>query len=335
MKKKKIEEKLNKGEIIIYHPKSGGVELEVKLENDTVWMDAHQMAKLFDLDRTGVVRHINNIYKTGELLQNSTCAKIAQVAADGKVRNMDLYNLDMIISVGYRVNSQKATQFRIWATKILKKYLLTGYAINEKRLLEAKNKFNELQQTIAFLKRKSETKLLKGQEKEILNLLADYSKTLTILEQYDKSQLKKIGGGKTTFKLTYEKCLKVISEIKRELAVKKEAGDIFGLERGKALDGIIGNLYQTFGGKELYKDLESKASNLLYLIIKDHPFSDGNKRIGSFLFVHFLNGNDYLYRNSGERKINDNALAALALLIAESDPKEKDQMIALITQLLK
>ncbi|MFA5777399.1 MAG: virulence protein RhuM/Fic/DOC family protein [Parcubacteria group bacterium] len=336
--KKKNERQLNRGEVIIYQPKSGDIELEVKLKDENIWLTQKQIAELFGVNIPAISKHVNNIDREGELTKKSTVSILETVQREGSrhiKRKLELFNLDMIIAVGYRINSRRATQFRIWATKILKKYLLEGYAVNEKRLLKAKNKFFELQQTINFLKKKSEAKLLRGQEKEILNLLADYSKTLTILEQYDKSKLKKIGGGKTTFKLTYEKCRDIIAEIKRELITKKEAGDIFGFERGKSLDAIIGNLYQTFGGKELYRDLESKASHLLYLIIKDHPFSDGNKRIGSFLFVHFLDKNNYLYRNSGERKINDNTLAALALLVAESNPKEKKQMVALITQLLR
>ena len=332
---KKKEEKFNKGEIIIYKPTKGEVELKVRLEDETVWLDAHQMAMIFGVNRPAVVKHINNIYKTGELEEKSTCSKMEQVAADGKIRKMNLYNLDMIISVGYRVNSQRATQFRIWATKILKQYLLQGYSINEKRLLEAKNKFNQLQETISFLQKQSKKELLQGQEAEILNLLVDYSKTLSLLEQYDKGKLKSEKGQKTKFILEYKRCVEIIANIKRQLVSKKEAGDLFGQERGGEFEGIIRGLYQTFAKKELYKSIEDKAAHLLYLTIKDHYFSDGNKRIASFLFVYFLDKNNYLYRESGEKKINDNALTALSLLIAESDPKEKEQMIALITQLLK
>lgn len=330
-----LEKDLPKGEIIIFETSKKEVGLAVRLEKGTVWLDAHQMAELFDVDRTGVVRHIVNIYKDKELKKESTCAKIAQVAGDGKVRKMDMYNLDMIISVGYRVNSKRATQFRIWATGVLKKYLVQGYAVNQERLLEARKNFQKLQTTIEFLKKKAGARLLKGQEKEILELLADYSKTLTILEEYDKNKLKKSGTGKAAFRLEYTKCLELISGIKKELSVKKEAGELFGLERGGGFQGIIGNIRQTFGGKELYATTSEKAAHLLYFIIKDHPFSDGNKRIGAFIFVYFLDRNDYLFRTDGEKKINDNALAALALLVAESDPKEKEQMIALITQLLK
>lgn len=331
---KKIE-KFDKGEVIIYRPSKNEVELKVRFEGETVWLDARQMARIFNVNRPAIVKHIHNIYKAGELNEESTCSILEQVATDNKIRKINLYNLDMIISVGYRVNSQSATAFRIWATKVLKSYLLKGYAINEKRLMEARNKFNQLQETIHFLQKKSKVKLLKGQEKEILNLLADYSKTLSLLEKFDKSKLKSEKGGKTKFILEHQNCLNIISELKKNLIAKKEAGDIFGNEVGGKFESVVKNLCQTFGGKELYKSIESKASNLLYLTIKDHPFTDGNKRIGSFLFVYFLDKNDYLYRKSGEKKINDNALTALALLIAESDPKEKEQMTALIGQLMK
>jgi len=324
----------NKGEIILYKDKHGEIELEVKFKEETIWMDAHQIASAFNVNRPAIVKHIQNIYKTGELEEKSTCSILEQVANDGKIRKMNIYNLDMIISVGYRVNSKKATQFRIWATNILRKHLLDGYTINKKRLLVEKENLVKLQKTIAFLNEKARSKMLQGQELEILNILNDYSKTFSILEQYDKQNLKENKRGKSKFVLKYEDCKKNITIIKKDLLAKKEAGDIFGNERGGSFEGIVANLYQTFGGKELYVSLEIKAAHVLYLIIKDHPFSDGNKRIAAFLFVHFLNMNNYLFRKNGERKINDNALAALALLIAESNPKEKDQMIALITQLL-
>jgi len=326
---------MEKNKIIVYSAQSGAIKVEIKFEKETLWLDTHQIASVFDVDRTVVLKHIQNIYKDKELYEEITSEKITQVAKDGKKRQMNTYSLDMIIAVGYRVNSKIATQFRIWATNTLKEFLLQGYAVNEKRLLEAKEKFKELQNAVAFLQEKSKKELLVGQESEILNLLASYAKTLTILDNYDKGELKEAKGEKGKFILTYEKSLEVIAEIKRELITKKEASELFGNERDGSFDGIIKGLYQTFGGKELYATLENKAAHLLYLIIKDHPFSDGNKRTASFLFVYFLDKNNALYREHGEKKINDNALVALALLIAESNPNEKDVMVALITQLLK
>ena len=330
-------ENFKKGEIIIYKTSKNEVSLDVRLEEETVWLNLNQLSILFDTDKSGISRHIKNIYKDEELDKKATVAIFATVQKEGGriiKRDVEFYNLDTILSIGYRVNSKQATQFRIWATKTLKDHLLKGYTINEKRLLEAREKFQELQTTISFLQEKSKKELLSGQAGEILNLLSDYAKTLTILEQYDKGQLKESKGGKTKFVLKYDDCLKIIAELKKELIVKKEAGDLFGQERGGSFEGIIKGLYQSFGGKELYPSIEDKASHLLYFIIKDHPFSDGNKRSAAFLFVYFLDKTNFLFKKSGERKINDNALVALALLVAESDPKEKDVMVKIVKNLL-
>ncbi len=294
------------GEIIIYKS-SYGPEIEVRLERDTVWLDAHHIARLFGVNRPAIVKHINNIYRTGELDKNSTCSILEQVAADGKIRKMNIYNLDVIISVGYRVNSRQATEFRIWATKVLKEHLIKGYTINEKRLLQTENKLKELNDTISFLQEKSRQNLLSGQEHEILNLLANYSKTLTLLEQYDNDNISFAGRTKEKFILDYEKSKEIIQKVKNDLISKNEASELFGREIDNRLLAIINNLYQTFDGKVLYYSLEEKAANLLYLIIKDHPFVDGNKRIASFLFVYYLDKNNFLYRQDGEKKINDNA----------------------------
>ncbi|HUS49843.1 MAG TPA: virulence protein RhuM/Fic/DOC family protein, partial [Candidatus Paceibacterota bacterium] len=301
---------INKGEIVIYLLKSGEVEVKVKLEKETIWLNAHQIAQIFDIDRTVIVKHIHNIYKSGELFEKSTCAKIAQVATDGKIRRMNQYNLDMIISVGYRVNSKRATQFRVWATRVLKEHIVQGYTINQRRLLETQSKFKELQSAIAFLREKSSKKTLEGQEKEILDLLGNYTKTFSILTQYDKGKVKKLKGEKAKFVLEYNHCENVVVILKKDLAERMEASNLFGIETGNKFESIIKNLYQTFDRKELYKTIEEKAAHLLYLVIKGHPFVDGNKRIASFLFVYFLDKNDYLYRKNGGRKINDNALVA-------------------------
>ena len=327
-------EGFQKGEIIIYKTSKNEVVLDVRLEEETVWLSQAQISKLFGIERSVITKHLNNVFKNGELRENSVCAIFAHTASDGKIYKTQFYNLDAIISVGYKVNSKQATQFRIWATKTLKDHLLKGYTTNEKRLLEAREKFNELQTAISFLQEKSKKELLSGQEGEILNLLSSYAKTLTILEQYDKGELKESKGGKTKFILTYEHCLQIINELRKELVAKKEAGDLFGSERDGSFEGIIRGLYQSFGGKELYPSVEDKASHLLYFIIKDHPFSDGNKRSGAFLFVYFLDKTNFLFKKSGERKINDNALVALALLVAESEPKEKETMIKIVKNLL-
>ncbi len=321
-----------RGEIIIYKSPDNQIDLKVKLQKETVWLTQAQIATLFGSDRSVITKHLKNIFTTGELNEKSNVQILHIANSDKPVK---FYGLDTVISVGYRVNSRRATQFRIWANKILKEYLIKGYAINKKRLLEADNKINQLAEVILFLKEKSKKELLSGEAEKILSLLADYAKTLTVLDEYDRGKIQKVKGSKGKFRITYELSLEIIAQIQKELAAKNEAGGLFGAQREHYFEGIIKGLYQSFGGKELYPELEIKAANLLYLIIKDHPFSDGNKRIASFLFVYFLDKNNALYRDTAEKKINDNALAALALLIAESQTKEKDQMIALVTQLLK
>ena len=320
-----------KEKIIIYKTSKNEFDLKVRFENETVWLTQAEIGELFGKDRTVITKHIKNIFTDKEINFKSNVQKMHIANSDKPV---EFYSLDVILAIGYRTNSARAIHFRIWATSVLKKYLLQGYAINEKRLLEAREKFQELQTTISFLQEKSKKELLSRQAGEILNLLSDYSKTLTILEQYDKGQLKESKGGKTKFVLKYDDCLKIIAELKKELIAKKEASDLFGNERDGSFEGIIKGLYQSFGGKELYPSIEDKASHLLYFIIKDHPFSDGNKRSAAFLFVYFLDKTNFLFKKSGERKINDNALAALALLVAESDPKEKETMVKIIKNLL-
>ncbi len=332
MPKKKLDE-IKKGEIVIYKSKEGP-RIDVHLDEDTVWLDAHLLAKLFDVNRPAVVKHINNIYRAKELERKSTCSVLEQVAADDKIRKMNLYNLDMIISVGYRVNSKRATQFRIWATKTLKDHLVKGYTINKKQLFRAREKLNELIEAIELLKEKSSNQLLANQQQELLSLLSNYSKTLSLLVQYDKNKLSLIKKAKEKYNINFDDAFEVVLKLRDELISKKEASGIFGQERENNFKAILGNIYQTFGGVDLYPSLEEKAAHLLYFIIKDHPFNDGNKRIGAFLFIYYLDKNNFLYKKSGEKKINDNALATLALLIAISDPKEKDKMIKIITNLL-
>ena len=324
-------QKFNKGEIVIYQTSKKEVELKVRFKGETVWLTQAQITQLYGKERSVITKHINKIFKDGEVDKKSNVQFLHIANSDKPVT---FYSLDIILAVGYRVNSANAIKFRRWATEVLKKYLLKGYTINEKRLLETREKFRELQNAIAFLENKAGKKQLHGMDKEILSLLAGYAKTLSILGQYDKGELKRLRGEKAKFVLRYEDCQEIIKEIKKELIAKKEASGLFGNETSKGFEGIVKNLYQTFGGKELYKTIEEKAAHLLYFIIKDHPFTDGNKRIGSFLFVYFLDRNNYLYRQIGEKKINDNALVALALLIAESNPKEKDILIRIIINLL-
>ena len=321
-----------KNKIEIFQSSNGEIEFSSDAEHETIWASLEQIAKLFSRDKSGISRHIKNIFNSQELDKDSTVAKIATVQKEGNrevVRDIEYFNLDMIISIGYRVDSKEATNFRKWATSVLKKYLLDGYAINEKKVTQTKELLNNLKQTIDFLSTKEI-----GQEKEILNLLNTYTKTLSLLESYDKSSIEDFNGSSSEYELTYDEVKNVLSEVKCSLMKKGEATKLFANEKADELAGIVGNLYQTFGGVELYPSIEDKATHLLYFIIKDHPFSDGNKRSASFLFIYFLDKCDYLYKENGEKKINDNALTTLTLLVASSDPKEKDMLIKLIKHLL-
>ena len=325
------QDKFKKDKIVIYKSPKNEIEVEARFEGETIWLRQDEIARLYGKERTVITKHINKIFADKEVDKKSNVQFLHIANSDKPVA---FYNLDVILAVGYRTNSARAIHFRKWATNVLKNYLFKGYVINEKRLLQAKNQFKELQGAISFLQEKSKHELLAGQEQEIFNLLANYSKTLTLLEQYDKEKLSLIKNTKGKFILKYEEAINVISEIKKDLIAKKEASDFFGRENSDKFKGILGNIYQTFDRKELYPSLEEKSAHLLYFIIKDHPFVDGNKRIASFLFVYYLDKNDFLYRSTGEKKINNNTLTALAILIAISDPSEKDKLIKIITNLL-
>jgi len=326
-----------KDHIVIYRPKKGDVKVEVKLEKETIWLTLNKIAYLFDVQKAAISKHIKNIFTSGELDKKSTVSKMETVQMEGNrriKRTLTYFNLDMIIAVGYRVNSYRATQFRIWATKILKNYLVQGYAINKKRLLEQKQKLKELQQSINFIKSKSTLPELKGQTEELLSIIQQYSNSFTLLYQYDENKISVYKTKKPKFILEYEECKNLITMLKQNLIEKKEASSLFGSEVDEKFKSIIGVVYQTFDKKELYRTIEEKAANLLYLTIKDHPFIDGNKRIASFIFVYFLDRNNYLYKSNEERKIIDTTLVALSLLIATSEPKDKNIMINIITNLL-
>ena len=315
------------GKIIIYKDKTGKKAVDVRLEKDSVWLNSHQIAKIFNIDRTGIVRHIFNIYKTNELDKNSTCAKIAQVAQDGKIRKMDYYNLDMIISVGYRVNSKKATKFRIWATSILKEYLTSGYIVNKKAIAENYDKFIK---TVEDIK-----KLLPADKnldnKSILELVKTFADTWLSLDAYDKDELKLGKVSKRKVKLTADELAEAVSLFKVELMKKKEATEIFAQERQHgSLEGIVGNIMQGFGGKDLYPGLEEKAAQLLYFMVKNHPFVDGNKRSGAYSFIWFLRRTKLL----NPTQLTPATLTAITLLIAESKPRDKDRMTALVVRMI-
>jgi prophage maintenance system killer protein len=315
-----------KGQVVLYKNN-----LEVRLEDNTVWLDAHLIAKIFDIDRTVIVKHIGNIYKTGELSERSTCAKIAQVAADGKTRKMNIYNLDVILSVGYRVNSTKATQFRIWATNVLRQHLVDGYTINEKRLKAQQGKIKELQETVRLLGNVALLDGVSDEAKGIVQIIAEYSRALNILDDFDHQRLATPKGTKQTkYKLTYDEARNIIDQMK----FKFKDSALVGQEKDKSFQGSIGAIYQTFDGKDVYPTIQEKSAHLLYFVTKNHSFVDGNKRIAAALFICFLQKSGILLGKDGSKRIDDNALVALTLMIAASKPSEKDIMIKVILNLL-
>lgn len=325
-------DEFKKGEIIIYKT-SKGPEIEVKFEADTIWLTQAQIATLFDVERSVITKHIRNIFKGGELDEKSNVQKMHIPNSDKPV---SFYNFDAIISIGYRVNSKRATQFRIWTTSVLRDYITKGVAVNQKRIGELQGKqLEEFNRALALLE-KAKGKALAGDEAlGLLDVITSYAKSWLLLQKYDEGLLEIGETSKSKYKIEYDEAIKNIAELKKDLTAKKEAGDLFGLERGDMIKGILAGINQSFGGQEVYPSIEEKAAHLLYFIIKDHPFSDGNKRIGSFMFILFLARNNYLYNKKGEKKINDNALVALALMVAESNPNEKDIMTKLIINFLK
>lgn len=322
----------DKSELIIYKSKSGDIEIKTTLKDDSIWLSQKQIASLFSVNQPAIAKHVSNIYKSGELSEEGTYSILEYMGTkgDNKKRKYETryYNLDMIISVGYRVNSKKATDFRVWATKTLRNYLVKGYVINQ-------NKFLEVKEIVRFITEKAKSDTLSGHEKEILDVIEKYSKTWSILGQYDDGNIKVKKGRKGKFKLNYYACRDMIDKLKDDLVQKKIVGELFGQEREQTFEAILGNLYQTFDGKDLYSSLEEKAAHLLYFVIKDHPFFDGNKRIGSLLFLSFLERNAFLFHNNGQVKINDKTIVALALLVASSDPREKNAMIRLTINLIQ
>lgn len=326
---------MDDNKIIIYNTPDGETTVSVNLDGDTVWLSQQQMAVLFDKDRTVITRHINNIYKTKELEKSSTCAFFAQVRNEGGravERKIPLYNLDMIISVGYRVNSKRGTQFRIWANKVLKEYLVKGYVISNNI---TEQKYRELQQLVAIMartvKRIGDTAGKDHQTDSLVSMVADYAYALDTLDRYDYQQLE-VGGTTTEerFHATYDNAMKMIDSLRRKFG----GGTLFGNEKDGSFRSSIGQIYQTFGGTELYPSIEEKAAMLLYLVTKNHSFSDGNKRIAATLFLWFLERNGILYRPDGGKRIADNALVALTLMIAESRTEEKDTIVKVVVNLI-
>ena len=300
---------------------NNNLKLEVNMKDETVWLNKEQMSELFNVDRTGISRHIKNIYKEEELEKNITCAKFAHKGNnDNQEYKTEFYNLDVIISVGYRVKSKNGVIFRKWATNVLKEYMIKGYTVNKKRL----EYLEKTVQLIDIANRGSER--INGDEaKDILSVINNYSKALDLLDDYDHKTIKKSKGKIDDLIITYEDCIKVINKLRFN-----NESVLFALERNKNFESIIKDIYQSFGGEDVYKTVEEKCANLLYLTVKNHAFIDGNKRIAATLFIYFLNRYNILIKDE-KQVIDNNTLASLTLLIAESNPKEKELMIDLIT----
>ena len=320
----------SKGEIILYQTADGRTSIDVKLENETVWLSSEQMALLFERDRTVIQRHIRNIYNESELTRDTTCAKFAHMGRDGDQTYVtELFNLDVIISVGYRVKSKRGTQFRIWANSVLKEYLIQGYAVRnglvQQRYNDLKALVDVMGRTMGYLDSPADDQI-----RSIFDVVQDYTYALDTLDSYDYQDLEIHSTSKEYFHATYENAMEVINSLKAKFG----GSDLFGCEKDQSFHSSIGQIYQTWDGIELYPSVEEKAAMLLYLVVKNHSFSDGNKRIAATLFLWFMENNRILYAKDGHKRIADNALVALTLMIAESKTDEMDIMVKVVVNLI-
>jgi prophage maintenance system killer protein len=334
-----MSEKKSQNEIALYMAADGSMQLDVRIDAETVWLTQRQMAELFDTTAQNVTIHLKNIYEDGELEEGATCKDFLQVQKEGgrKVeRKLRHFNLDAIIGVGYRVNSKRGTQFRIWATKLLRDHLVKGFTVNKARLQN--RGYAEIEESLRLLGRTLNVHGLIGDEGQaLLDLVEHYTRSWRLLLQYDENRLpaEPVSPTKKMARLTLAQANQQIAKFKKTLAAKGEASALFGAPRGEGLAGILGAIEQTFDGAALYPNAETRAAHLLYFTIKDHPFSDGNKRIGSLLFLYYLDKNKRLIGPEGRPRFDDRSLVALALLIAESDPGHKDSMIRLVMSFLE
>lgn len=322
-------------QIIIYQTPEGETAIDVKLDNETVWLTQNQIVELFQSSKANISEHIKHIFQSKELNKVSTVRKFRTVQEEGlrKVsRNLEYYNLDLIISIGYRVNSVRGTQFRIWANNVLKEYLIKGYAVNQKLLQEKTAQLNELKHTVKLLSNVASANVLSGDEATgLLKVVTDYAYALDILDKYDHQQLTIEGTtAKELFIIDYFEAKQAIHDLKEKFG----GSSLFGNEKDASFRGSIAAIYQTFGGMDLYPSVEEKAANLLYFVVKNHSFSDGNKRIAAYLFVWFLEKNGILYKPDGAKRVADNALVALTLMIAESNSDEKEMMVKVMVNLI-
>jgi len=324
------------GEVVLYEAPDGQIRLDVRLERETVWLTQAQMADLFGKNVRTISEHIRNIFKEKELDNSSVIRNFRITARDGKIYDTQFYNLDVIISVGYRVKSKRGTQFRIWATRTLKDHVLRGYTLNEKRLRE--KGLGEIEQAVGLLARTlTQHALVTDEGRAVLEVVQQYTRAWRLLLEYDEGKLAGTPARplKPTADLSLEAAHGAIARLRESLAAGGQASDLFGQERSDQLHGILGAIEQTFGGEALYPTVQARAAHLLYFVIKDHPFADGNKRIGTLLFLEYLRRNRLLTRPDGAPRLADNAMVALALLVAESEPAQKDLMVRLILNLLE
>lgn len=320
------------GKVVIYQPSKGAPHVQVTLQDESVWLSLKQVADLFDRDASVIGKHFRNIFKSKELQRNSVAAFFAVTAADGKTYQVEHFNFDAIISVGYRVNSKKGTQFRIWATGVLKEHLLQGFSLNKKVIEQNQSRFEELKSAVALLQRAAHASTLTSEEVgTVIDVIHDFAHALEVLDGYDHASLEVTDTTRRKSKpISYKEAMEAI----RELGIQYQSSALFGREKDASFQSTIATIYQTFGGKELYPSIEEKAANLLYFTVKNHSFVDGNKRIAAFLFVWFLSRHRALYRADGTKKIADNALVALCLMVAESKAQEKDLIVKVIINLI-
>ncbi|MBN8865341.1 MAG: virulence protein RhuM/Fic/DOC family protein [Sphingobacteriales bacterium] len=326
---------MENGTIVIYQTPDGLTSIDVTLDQDTVWLTQAQIIELFDSSKANISEHIKNIFSSSELDRSSTVRIFRTVRQEGKrqvTRQLEHYNLDLIISIGYRINSKRGTQFRIWANSILKDYLIKGYSLNEKRLNEQAQQLDTLKQTVRLLGNVLESKSLTSDEANgLLKVLTDYTYALDVLDRYDHRTLTiEATSRQPSFVATYDEAMRAIQGLKDKFG----GSSLFGNEKDESFKSSIATIYQSFGGVDLYPSVEEKAAHFLYFVVKNHSFSDGNKRIAAFLFVWFLERNRLLYRKDGSKRIADNALVALTLMIAESKPDEKDVMTQVVVNLI-
>ena len=322
--------------ITIYQSADGSIATEVRFEGETVWLTQAQLTQLFGRERSVITKHLRNVFAEGELEADSVCAKFAHTADDGKTYQVEHYSLDVIISVGYRVKSPEGTRFRIWANRILKDHLVQGYTLNQQRLTQQQENIRQLERTLSLFQQNLIEQASLPEARGLVNVIAGYARTFVLLNQFDSERLP-LGDFATTihYEIREDEALAGIATLKADMLVRGEASALFGNQKDNSFAGILGNILQSFGGEYLYPSIEEQAAHLLYFVIKNHPFSDGNKRIGAFLFIWFLQRNQHHLKSDGELKINDNALAAIALLVAQSDPAQKQLMIHLIMNLIR